>query len=73
MANNNSIAYWEDVKHSWSDTLPDPDVIKAEDFNGLSNGTEEIKWRNSVARVVTGAEALALAGGTIPGRIIFIF
>ena len=73
MANNSSIAYWEDVKHSWSDSLPDPDVIKAEDFNGLSNGTEEIKWRNSVARVITGAEALALSGGTVPGGSFLFF
>jgi hypothetical protein len=73
MANNGSIAYWEEVKHSWSDSLPDPDVIMASDFNGLSNGAEEIKWRNSVARVITGAEVLALYGGSVPSgsRLFF--
>lgn len=65
MANNLSIAYWDDVRHNWSDSLPDPDVITAPDFNGLSNGAEEIKWRSSVSRVVTGAEALALYGSAL--------
>lgn len=72
MANNLSIAYWDDVRHSWSDSLPDPDVIMASDFNGLSNGAEEIKWRNSVSRVITGAEALALYGSALEaGKKLF--
>lgn len=65
MANNNSIAYWDSITNTYSDSLPNPDVVTASIFNDMNSSALEFKWRNSVQRTFNQSD-LINAYGTVP-------
>lgn len=66
MANNNSISYWNSITNTYSDSLPNPDVVTASIFNDMNRGLMELKWRNSVQRTLTNSDIYTAYGSTVP-------
>ena len=65
MANNNSITYWNSIKNTYSDSLPNPDVVTASIFNDMNRGLMEYKWRNSIQRTLTNSSIYTAYGSGV--------
>ena len=72
MANNNSITYWNSVKNTYSDSLPNPDVVTGAIFNDMNRGLMELKWRNSIQRTWKNSEIFTAYGSTVPSGYILM-
>ena len=72
MANNNSITYWNSVKNTYSDSLPNPDVVTGAIFNDMNRGLLEMKWRNSIQRTWKNSEIFTAYGSTVPSGYILM-
>ena len=72
MANNNSITYWNSVKNTYSDSLPNPDVVTGAIFNDMNGGLLEMKWRNSIQRTWKNSEIYTAYGSTVPSGYILM-
>lgn len=72
MANNNSITYWNSVKNTYSDSLPNPDVVTASIFNDMNRGLMEYKWRNSVQRTLKNSDIYTAYGSTVPSGSVLM-
>lgn len=72
MANNNAISYWNSVTNTYSDSLPNPDVVTAPIFNDMNRGLMELKWRNSVQRTLTNSDIYTAYGSTVPSGSVLM-
>lgn len=72
MANNNSITYWNSVKNTYSDALPNPDVVTGAIFNDMNRGLMEFKWRNSIQRTWKNSEIFTAYGSTVPSGSVLM-
>ena len=72
MANNNSIAYWSSITNTYSDSLPNPDVVNASIFNDMNSSALELKWRNSVQRTWKNSEVYTAYGSTVPSGYVLM-
>lgn len=72
MANNNSITYWNSVKNTYSDSLPNPDVVTGAIFNDMNRGLLEMKWRNSIQRTWKNSEIYTAYGSTVPSGSVLM-
>lgn len=72
MANNNSITYWNSVKNTYSDALPNPDVVTGAIFNDMNRGLMEFKWRNSIQRTWKNSEIFTAYGSTVPSDSVLM-
>ncbi len=72
MANNNSITYCNSIKNSYSDSLPNPDVVTGAIFNDMNRGLMELKWRNSIQRTWKNSEIFTAYGSTVPSGSVLM-
>lgn len=66
MSTNSNITYWNSVRNTYSDALPNPDVVTGAIFNDINSALLEYKWRKSIARSVNYAECFTDYGQTVP-------
>lgn len=72
MSTNANITYWNSVKNTYSDALPNPDVVTGAIFNDLNSAILEYKWRKSVARSVNYAQCFTNYGQTVPSGSVLM-